>query len=457
MVKPIRQFTRAVCTLLVVCNLVGCASMPKPPSPEMREQFGRLSIVAIPGAPQGQFHTFAKGRLEGTAKGAALGSAEGLMHVLSASPLEVGIGPYGGPVITLAALVFTLVGVTVGGVYGTMQAVPADTARQIEARINTVLKEMDLSTGLAEAIYRTGASRPELRHRTQTNGPGEPRRDDGSYASLARKGIQTAVEVQVTEAGFQGGSGKEPKIRFYMNADIQVAETATGAKRYERDFHYGSEERPFGMWLAEGGKELSLGFERAQTALAERIVDELFLVTSFPFPSGLWAVPGQPGFGVCWFAPIYPKVERTSLWHSIRHNAPGIHLIYTPVDSTQPALEWESFPRPRDRIPKNESLIEQIGDVTYDLKIWEAPRDFPERLIYDRTGLLEPRHRVESPLAMKTRYFWSVRARYKMDGKPQVTRWAFSLIPATAAGMPPGGSCDLDQIPSTNFFRFITP
>ncbi len=64
---------------------------------------------------------------------------------------------------------------------------------------------------------------------------------------------------------------------------------------------------------------------------------------------------------------------------------------------------------------------------------------------------------MESPLEKHARYFWSVRARYKMTGKPQVTRWAFSLIPATAAGMPPGGSCDLDEIPSTNFFRFITP
>jgi len=242
-----------------------------------------------------------------------------------------------------------------------------------------------------------------------------------------------------------------------MNADIQLMDTKTGEKQYRRDFHYLSKALPYDEWFADGARQLSRGFEQAQVALAERIIDELFLVTSFPFDTGLWSFPGQPEFGSCWFFPVYPSSQYSSLWYSIRHNSPGITLLYANVDSTQPLLQWEPFPRPRDLTPDNESLVRQISNVTYDLKIWEASHDYPERLVYDRTNLVDAKHKLEYPLNPQTKYFWTIRARYNISDKPQATRWAFSLIPSTAEGMPPGGSCDLDEIPNTNYFRFMTP
>jgi hypothetical protein len=195
--------------------------------------------------------------------------------------------------------------------------------------------------------------------------------------------------------------------------------------------------------------------------LADRILDELFIVTDFPFSTGLWTLPGQPGFGSCWFSPIYPELKHTSLWDSIRHNSPGIKVRYTEVDSLQPLFRWEPFPRPRDQIPSNAAVLAQISDVTYDLKIWEATGDFPERLVYDITGLHDPQYRPTLPLKEMKEYFWTIRARYKLEGRSQVTRWAFSSIPANGPAEYPqrriGGSCDLDAIPSTYYFRFITP
>lgn len=79
------------------------------------------------------------------------------------------------------------------------------------------------------------------------------------------------------------------------------------------------------------------------------------------------------------------------------------------------------------------------------------------RLAYQRSGLPQPEHALTYALEPHTRYYWTFRARYTLDERQQATRWAFSLAPATAAGMPAGGTCDLDEIPPTNYFRFMTP
>ena len=120
-------------------------------------------------------------------------------------------------------------------------------------------------------------------------------------------------------------------------------------------------------------------------------------------------------------------------------------------------MRWEPFPRPRDIKPGNKAVLPRIGAVTYDLKIWEAASGFPSRLVYQRNGLPRPEHTLDYALEPHTRYFWTFRARYTFDARPQATRWAFSSVPATAAGMPPGGTCELDEIPATNYFRFVTP
>ena len=95
------------------------------------------------------------------------------------------------------------------------------------------------------------------------------------------------------------------------------------------------------------------------------------------------------------------------------------------------------------------------------MKIWEAPDNFPARLVDDVSGLTDAPYRPVLPLKPATRYFWTFRAKYRLYGQAQVTRWAFSNIPSNVpAEYPqrrPGGKCDIDAIPATNYFRFVTP
>lgn len=97
--------------------------------------------------------------------------------------------------------------------------------------------------------------------------------------------------------------------------------------------------RLLGLLLAEG-------FRHAVASLAERILDELFIITDFPFASGLWAMPNSPEFGICWFRPLYPERRLRPLSTSVRegllHPLTGEEqmlrdmIVYTPVGSLRP-------------------------------------------------------------------------------------------------------------------------
>jgi hypothetical protein len=62
--------------------------------------------------------------------------------------------------------------------------------------------------------------------------------------------------------------------------------------------------------------------------------------------------------------------------------------------------------------------------VSYDLKILRAEFDHPSQVVYERFGLPGPSHRVEEPLERSTRYFWTVRARFELNGATRVTPWS---------------------------------
>ncbi len=132
---------------------------------------------------------------------------------------------------------------------------------------------------------------------------------------------------------------------------------------------------------------------------------------------------------------------------------------YPNVDSLRPTLRWESFPRREDLEADREGVLRRVNAVTYDLKIWKAMEGYqsrriqrqeiaaPGELVYSRTGLPGPSHRVETPLEPSTQYFWTVRARFKINGRSRVTEWGELIIV-------PGLPFDPKIV---SYYRFETP
>ena len=103
------------------------------------------------------------------------------------------------------------------------------------------------------------------------------------------------------------------------------------------------------------------------------------------------------------------------------------------VDALQPTLLWEAFPRRKDRELDQEGRLTRVRNVTYDLRIWRAARDYAAQAVYRRDGLLTPSHRVERNLARCATYFWTVRARFEFDGDIRVTEWGVTALTSKEA------------------------
>ena len=120
---------------------------------------------------------------------------------------------------------------------------------------------------------------------------------------------------------------------------------------------------------------------------------------------------------------------------------------FVKVDTLQPTLRWESFPDADARKNDRDGRLNWIHDVRYDLRILGAENDHPTEVIYARSELPEPSHKVETPLLPAAKYFWTVRARFTLDGVTRVTPWA---------RIHGSGSSDV-VVPSRYYFGLKTP
>ncbi len=119
------------------------------------------------------------------------------------------------------------------------------------------------------------------------------------------------------------------------------------------------------------------------------------------------------------------------------------------VDSLQPELRWESFPRQED-LENDPELADHISDVTYDLRIWKKI-SYPYELIYRMEGLVHPYHTVQNSLEPSSEYIWAVRARFKLDGNIRVLDWGIAKDSA------PTKMTYSDVVPNTHYYRLYTP
>ena len=143
---------------------------------------------------------------------------------------------------------------------------------------------------------------------------------------------------------------------------------------------------------------------------------------------------GLTGFGL---HPEHPELRRADVCFFCEESAKtaSFHL-FTEVDTLRPEFRWQPLVGPGQSA--DHKAPEKIQDVKYEIRLFTVQhlnfyenltpdnvRIGPERLggpIYSRSGLVEPGHRIEQSLAPCTKYFWTVRARFRVDGQPRVTR-----------------------------------
>jgi hypothetical protein len=232
--------------------------------------------------------------------------------------------------------------------------------------------------------------------------------------------------------GFESDRDTKEDLTFFMEVRARIFRSNDGSELISRKFSYKSQKHSLFDWSKDGTQLLKEEFYRSYQLIAERIVEDFFMVANFNF--NFSDKHGQ----VCGLPPIYPE-RNLSFWRA------HAGWEFVEIDSLKPTLKWEAFSKGKDK----EGRLNRISEASYDLKVWHVEDKIPVELIYFRQGLVSSSHKLEQSLEPGNKYCWTIRARFKVNGQPRATSWARS------------GLCDLwglaIPVIHDQYFRFKTP
>lgn len=374
---------------------------------------------------------FTKG--EGATKGAAAGALEGLGGALSG--MSGCSGEFCGAALLLVLPIFMFFGAVVGAASGVDSGYSADMLAEAEANAKNMLDSAVLQVELLDRARDYGSENLDLEFIRIPGTDPETLTDKPDYKDLSAKSIDAVLEVELLRLSM--------KDSLKIEARARLISVNTGAVISDEQYTFLSEHHKLETWLANDAKLLTDAIQRGLQTLAEDIVDENFLLFYPNKPSKIISqqvdkpdeeveessdIPYMEDEPVPHYvlSPVYPKLDKC-LFCKLRVIG---NLAFVRVDSVQPILRWESFPGEHDLLDAD-GRTHLISDVSYELRIFNVGLPaksrivvVPARLIYEARGITEPYHKIDYILDECKGYFWTVRARFRLDGRLRVIEWA---------------------------------
>lgn len=424
--------------------LAGCATQPLPPgtSPPTGDRTIPRDIVVTAAhfQPEAKIDLLLRSRAELAGAGAGGGALEGLGGLMQ------GMGSchdqYCGAAFLLLLPVFMGVGAIVGAVTNAPSAASAALIESGQKSMQAGIARLDLQRSVQSAIAKELAGQGVASHVAEEwdVGPATPE-EAPAYESVNPETRDAILEASVL--GFQFKTAPRAgskKINYTLSMKTRLRLLAPASRKIMDEMNdvYESEPHTASEWLDGEAQLFKAALDEAIRDTARAAVHEMFLLY---YPDGTLAGKPEKGQLVPDYVlkPLYPvPVQSIDLRGAFldKYKSSFGNLQFVPVDSLQPTLQWEAFPRPLD-VATAGGRAARFSDVRYEIALFDARlTDLyyqPGMPIYRRSGLIEPSHRLETSLQPCARYFWSVRAHFKLDGWPRRTEWsgAYDVFPTT--------------------------
>ncbi len=425
---------RATIAVLAIIALlvahVGCAhhppttpDRPLPLSEPVRAELGTIGVASTRLSPEARIQLYSSGTSTGSGEGAGEGAIAGTAVGSGGAMALLPFAMYFPPLLIAVGgifLVSALGGAIVGAVQDQKPAEQGTTLEKAELAFKTAVTDPTIQTQMRHNVHQAG--RPFLsQNLVLLDGLNpSPSEDEIDYQVLAHSGLQSLLLVQVDSVTLSAEEGDNPSLALDMNVRSTLIRTRDGWQLDQRSFTCRGGKRTFYEWTRRSDQPFDHGLSNCYEKIADRIVEELFLVTVPPDHKG-WQFGGRD----------FAKVT---------------------MDSLQPTFRWNPVSGATHEEEDKAPFLDNMRDVVYDFKIWRADNnDLPADLVYMRQGLLGTSHRVEEPLEPSTKYFWTVRARFNMNDSSRATPWA---VAQEREGYSPGR---LDRVTNSFYYRFQTP
>jgi hypothetical protein len=407
---------KALLIAFIFALQTGCAYQNPIPNTPNQDTLGKVAVVTTSKAPVIDVESISqlKGAGVGTAGGAAGGAAAG---GIACSALLIGAVLC--PICAPAALagfgtcvgVGAVAGAVVGGVAGATSGATAEEAEKMQANTATLsdtFKARSIQQLLRDQIEANMLARdvnsvvvvPE----NQQVAP-----EGSDHSSLAAVGVDTVLEVAFTDVAFKGGR----TAALTMSATARLVRTTTSEELFSSSYSWQGRQLKTDELSSHGAEGILKEVQSGYQAMATHIDENIFLL--FPFPDRKFVhsknlIPVLQGLD-----PSAPRLKYS-------------FFSYFPnIDNLQPTFAWQAFPRELDikRVPEQ---MNRVKDVRYDLVIAGEQNNFPGEIIYRRDGLTQNSHQLEISLSPGEHYYWTVRARFELDDRQQLTEWSTTDI-----------------------------
>ena len=284
------RLSKLVATVTAGCSLVlllaqGCATSPPAPlGQDVRASLGTMGVIssvapelmADISGPIGTGREAGRGALKGGAIGGLSGAGVGALAGLSTGPCApvlvpvlAGIGAAGGLVI----------GAGTGAIVRGVRAVPTETAESLEAVLHDGLASRDLAADLRQRVLNRASMTPR-----QAVDLGALNRDPSTphdYRAFAQNGVQSVLEITVTEIVFDGEGGRNPTFALQMKAQVRLIRVADNQVLWTNDdIRFRGEDVDVSGWTNPDRDYLTAEFEVILERLAQQIADAVFIETS---------------------------------------------------------------------------------------------------------------------------------------------------------------------------------
>lgn len=283
--RPILWFALSILAgVIPLLGPAGCSDltpkiykMPPDDLEKIRSGFGSVGVTISSYPPKWEISKPAKGVTGGAARGFVVGASLPVVigfvtPVPGTTPLGVLIAP------------FTAVA---GSVYGATKGMQAEDIEKAEAsgKLSAArLKKMKLRKAFVNKVAKMGKERTGLDFVTlPEKGPGDPN-EVIRYDSIEINGVDTVLELRVEKVGLCGFFTFDPPSTTYLEVGARLIRTSDNEVMINETFFCGSEvERTYFEWFENEGQLFVDEFVTCFPEIAEKIVDDLFLV--YPIPT----------------------------------------------------------------------------------------------------------------------------------------------------------------------------
>ena len=270
---------KALYFLLLIGLLSGCLDegvrhhkavhgpLPSPPSESLRSELGTVWVASSLAQPGIEFvQTPASGFWSGLGRGAGGGAAIGcaiLGWPVMAGPAGIigVIGCVGG----------ATVGALSGGIYAAIAAEPAKTVDAVMTTVRNTLMSSEIQQRVQDQVRELMTTRTQIPQAT-------------SDESAAATRLETAVlSIQLDglppSAYLPGSVGMiNPSVRLVVTAQARLIRPRDKKELYIARFEYWGARMTVPEWASNDAQPVRDGIDRATLALAEQIVDAVFLL-----------------------------------------------------------------------------------------------------------------------------------------------------------------------------------